>query len=193
MLLISLPADSTTPCLIQIYDFLYNPDSLLSYSIAVEARGSTSSNAPTIEDDLSLYWRIQLGCGSPDNKMSVLPPPAGFRHVVIAPADPPHPAHGPRQHRQTAAGPRTSSPPAAAILPGAASFRLPGAKWGVFAPGRRLPGTEWGAGVPGRQNPRAPGTKQASSVPGSPSAREPQGMRAYVGKGRGYPSRLLDV
>ena len=92
MLLISLPADSTTPCLIQIYDFLYNPDSLLSYSIAVEARGSTSSNAPTIEDDLSLYWRIQLGCGSPDNKMSVLPPPAGFRHVVIAPADPPHPA-----------------------------------------------------------------------------------------------------
>ena len=76
MLLISLPADSTTPCLIQIYDFLYNPDSLLSYSIAVEARGSTSSNAPTTEDDLSLYWRIQLGCGSPDNKMSVLPPPA---------------------------------------------------------------------------------------------------------------------
>lgn len=53
-----------------------------------------SANAP-IEDDLSLYWRIQLGCGSPDNKMSVLPPPAGFRHVVIAPADPPHPAHGP--------------------------------------------------------------------------------------------------
>ena len=76
MLLISLPADSTTPCLIQIYDFLYNPDSLLSYSIAVEARGSTSSNAPTFEDDLSLYWRIQLGCGSPDNKMSVLPPPS---------------------------------------------------------------------------------------------------------------------
>ena len=48
MLLISLPADSTTPCLIQIYDFLYNPDSLLSYSIAVEARGSTSSNAPLL-------------------------------------------------------------------------------------------------------------------------------------------------
>ena len=124
MLLISLPADSTTPCLIQIYDFLYNPDSLLSYSIAVEARGSTSSNAPTIEDDLSLYWRIQLGCGSPDNKMSVLPPSAGFRHVVIAPADPPHPAHGPRQHGQTATGPRTPPAPAGAEL-SILFFRLP--------------------------------------------------------------------
>ena len=36
-----------------------------------------SANA-TIEDDLSLYWRIQLGCGSPDNKMSVCPHAAAF-------------------------------------------------------------------------------------------------------------------
>ena len=58
--------------------------------------------------------RSRQGCCRASKKRlraSTLPP---FRQMPTASASPAHSPHGPRRHEQTATGPRTAPPPAAA-------------------------------------------------------------------------------